>query len=179
QKTEGERAMHAAAVTRSDLRRHLTSETLRHMAKIAQAASREKPELADTFRQPLSTANDQEFRAVVRTIATAAEANRELFSTYGLWEGAIEELAREVDALDQVTTDGNAGRRMRTGANAELRSIGSELVSFLAQLDGMMIYRLRDHPDLRGAWNSARNVAWPLPAITAKPRSTPPAEGNA
>ena len=44
-----------------------------------------------------------------------------------------------------------------------------------------MLYRIRDKPELGGAWGSARNVAWPTPKVSgATPASgskKPPAEG--
>jgi hypothetical protein len=43
----------------------------------------------------------------------------------------------------------------------------------LHQLDGIVLYRFRDQPELQGAWKSARNIAWPLP----EGRPEAPAEG--
>ena len=177
QQAAGELDVHTSSVVRAGIRRDLTKNVLRHLSRIAGAAAKEKPDLSDSFRQPLSTANDQKFRAVVEIIRTETAANRELLVKYGLWEGALDELNRHVEALDQAAIAGNAGRRAHTGASTELKIVGSELVAFVRQLDGMMIFRLREHPDLRGAWASARNVAWPLPGPAEKPPVVPGGTG--
>ena len=42
-----------------------------------------------------------------------------------------------------------------------------ELMRMMQHLDGIILYRHRDKPDVLGAWQSARNIAWPMPE--AKP----------
>ena len=39
-------------------------------------------------------------------------------------------------------------------------------MTMVQQLDGIVGYQFRDKPEILGAWESARNVAWP--AATAK-----------
>jgi phage terminase Nu1 subunit (DNA packaging protein) len=65
-------------------------------------------------------------------------------------------------AYEQSVQDANPGRRAHTGARAELTSLAKELMRLLQQLDGIVLYRYRDKPELLGAWDSARNIAWPL-----------------
>lgn len=37
-----------------------------------------------------------------------------------------------------------------------------DLMRMLRQLDGIIVYRYRDQPEVLGAWQSARNIAWPV-----------------
>lgn len=81
----------------------------------------------------------------------------------------IEELQGLLAAYDKAVSDADTGRRAHTGARAELRSLTSELVKMTHQLNGMMLYRIRQNPDLGGAWESARNIAWPAAKATDEP----------
>ncbi len=80
----------------------------------------------------------------------------------------IEELQGLLAAYDKAVSDADTGRRAHTGAHAELRNLTSELVKMTHQLNGMMLYRIRQNPDL-GAWESARNIAWPAAKATDEP----------
>ena len=42
------------------------------------------------------------------------------------------------------------------------------------QLEGMLLLRFREDPNLRGAWLSARNVAWPIPSPGDQTPPSPP-----
>ncbi len=44
----------------------------------------------------------------------------------------------------------------------------------LQQLDGIVVYRYRDKPELMGAWTSARIIAWPV-GEPVKPGTVGPA----
>jgi len=171
----GERAVRGSIATRGELRRELSTEVLRHLARIARAAAKEKSDVAEKFKLPRAHGSEQEFRATARTIAAEIAANKELFLKHGMWEGAVDHLDSLLDRYDQAVADGHAGRAAHTGARAELKALGRELMAMVKQLEGMLLMKFRDDPNLKGAWASARNVAWPT--STAKEATRPSASG--
>jgi len=156
---QGEATRRSAVRHKRDLRQQLRTVALRHLTRVATAAAREKPELATQFRMPYR-ATEQEFRAAAGNIAALTAANRELLDRYGLDAAIPEELTQGLEALDRLVGDVNDGRMTHTGARMELLALSSELLGAVRQFDGMMLYRYRDEPSLRGSWASARNVAW-------------------
>ena len=46
-----------------------------------------------------------------------------------------------------------------------MKALGVELIAMVKQLEGMVLIRFRQDPNLKGAWASARNVAWPAPTV--------------
>ena len=161
----GDQAAQASATTRAGLRRKLRTESLRHLVEIGKAAAAEKPDLADKLKLPGGNINDARFRALAHTILAEATGNEALFLSHGMWAGAIAELTARLEEYDRASRDGHAGRAAHTGARAELKVLGVTLIAMVKQLEGMMLIRFRQDPNLKGAWASARNVAWPAPAV--------------
>jgi len=129
---------------------------------------------------PAAHASDQEFLAIGHALVAEAVANKDLFLKHGMWDGAIDDLNQGLAAYDRARAEGNEGRAAHTGARAEIRSLCSELVAMVKQLEGMMVIRFRDDPNLRGAWESARNVPWPAPQpVEKKPAPTVPPKESA
>ncbi len=138
---------------------------------MARAAAAEKPELAEKLRMPRGRTTEAAFRCAARTVLAEAQANQDLLLKYGMWDGALDELTGRLAEYDRASFDGHSGRALHTGARAELSVLAKELLAMVKQLEGMMLIRFRQDPNLRGAWASARNVAWPKPAATEAPAS--------
>ena len=136
---------------------------LRHLARIAAAAAAVKPELAELFKLPGASLSEQDFRTGLRNTLARVATHQELLIEHGLRETLPAELTEMVERYEQVAALADAGRRGHTGARTELQGLASELVRMVKQLDGMMLYRIQEQPELAGAWISARNVAWPSP----------------
>ena len=158
----GEMASRTSARHRRGLRQQMLQVPVRHLLKIGKAVAAGHPDVATGLRRPAFGRGEEAFQASVRAVITVAETHRELFLQHGLSEEVLEELGQMLDAYEQGVHDANAGRRAHTGANAELRALAKELMRMLQQLDGIVLYRFRDKPELLGAWASARNIAWPL-----------------
>jgi len=161
QQRDGVTSAKAARAHRRRIRSQLSKGPLRHLARIARAAAAAGPEVAEQFKQPIPNPNDQEFRANLVSVLDLAKANRELFGEHGMNERAIGDLERMLAEYDQAMEQAFAGRRAHTSARSQLRAVTSELLRIVRQLDGMMVYRFQEHPELEASWKSARNVAWP------------------
>ena len=159
----------ASRTKRAEIREQVKSEPLRHLTEITKAVALEKPELAKLFRLFVRSPNEQQFRAGVQGFIVRITEHKDLFAQYGMRPTLIEELEGLLTAYDKAVSDADGGRRAHTGARAELKDLTSELVKMTHQLNGMMLYRIRQNPDLGGAWESARNIAWPVAKATDEP----------
>ena len=162
QQEAGEMASRTSTRHRRLLRREMLRLPVRHLLKIAKSVAAEHPEVASGLRRPAFGRSEEVFQASVRAIAREAESHRALFLEHGMSEESLEELSQMLQAYEAAVHDSNAGRRAHTGARAELKAVTRDLMRLLQQLDGIVLYRFRDRPDLMGAWESARNIAWPL-----------------
>lgn len=166
QRETGKAAAKASTKQRKALKAQIVSGPLRHLTRIAKAVEAATP-AADPIRRPVVGRSEEEFQASARAFLGTATAQKALYLEHGMSEGSLEELERLLTAYEKAVIEFNAGRREQTGATAELKVVVRELMRMLQQLDGIIVYRYRDQPDVVGAWKSARNIAWPVPE--AKP----------
>ncbi len=167
QKEFGEQASRNSRRHREELRRSMTRVTLRQVLKVARALAVTHPDVASGIRRPIGK-SEKAFLASVQAIVEHVETNKALFLDAGLSEGGLNDLKGQLTAIVQSVSEANAGRRAHTGAQAELETMGKDIMVMVQQLDGIVGYQFRDKPELLGAWKSARNVAWPI-AQPAKP----------
>ena len=144
----------------------------RHVAKISQGVAVAHPEVSAGHRVSGLGRTQTEFVAKAQVMLQEAQANLALYVEHGLSEESLQELATLLKAFLDSIGQSNAARRAHTGAKKELSALGRELMRMLTQLDGMMLYRLRNQPELQGAWESARNFAWPVPQAKVESPAT-------
>jgi hypothetical protein len=134
---------------------------LKHLAAIAVAVSAEEPELAARFPLPPQNASQQDFVTAARAMAAEAEVRRDLFTSYGLPDSFLADLATALSAYDATVDEAHAGRGSHVGARAELDGVMAEIMQLARQLDAMNRYRFRSDREQLAAWASARDIAWP------------------
>jgi hypothetical protein len=148
----------AATARKEELRRTVERTLLPHVARVAQRASREIPELAQRFVFNPGTRTYLAFRTAARGMAAEAETHKELLVKYGLAETVFENLLQALDQFDAAVESGKQGRQMHVGARAEISAVADEVVEIVRVLDGLNRYRFRNDPKLLAAWDSASNV---------------------
>jgi len=170
----------AATARKEELRRTVERTLLPHVARVAQRASREIPELAQTFVFKPGTRTYLAFRTAARGMAAEAETHKELLVKYGLAETVFENLLQALDQFDAAVESGKQGRQMHVGASAEISAVAEEVVEIVRVLDGLNRYRFRNDAKLLAAWDSASNVLATPKSGAPKPGSdgTPPAGGE-
>src|SRR4051794_31969020 len=125
---QGVAEVRAATEQKRDLRRSIRQGQLVHVARAAQRAAREVPELAQKFalvRQPIPYLT---FRSFARTVAAEAEARKELLVRHGLVDSVLEKMAEELGQFDQAVTQGAEGRRIHIGATVKLDVVADDAV---------------------------------------------------
>ena len=162
QQQDGAVSRTAENARRRELEQRMTRLPLRNLAGIAGALDKQHGEVAAALTQQVHNLSVQRFLTTARSIATTAQDHHDVLRANGMAEGTLEDLNAQIDEYEQALHDANAGRRAHTGAQAEVRELGRELMTMARQLEGMVRYRFHDKTEVLGAWKSARNVAWPV-----------------
>jgi hypothetical protein len=171
QQQQGVAEVRAASARKRDLRRSIRQRQLVHVARAAQRAAREVPELAQKFalrREPIPYLT---FRTLATTIVAEAQKQKELLVKHGLVERVLDSLTEELKEFDQVMGEGAEGRRMHI--------VADEVVEIVRVLDGLNRFRFADDPDLLAAWRAASNVIGPPKAAEKTTAPDAPPSGGA
>jgi len=171
----------AATVQKRNLRRRIRRSQMKHLAKVAEAAARENPEVAQKFVLRPEATPYLEFQAMARAMVAEAQANKELLVKHGLAETVLEGMVRNVKQFDLAMEQGTEARRGHVGASAELDTIGDQLIHLVNVMDGLNRDRFGDVPEILAEWASASNVFGPVHFSGEKPTSpevTPPPGGE-
>jgi hypothetical protein len=160
-------ARRSATAQRVEIRRVIEAKLLRFLVAAGVVAARNHLELAEQFRLP-SSGSHQAFLTAARGLLQTATAQKDLLVKEGMKAGVLDDLSAELLEFERTLEASRVGRRLHTGASAELRTIAGEIVERVRLLDGLVRYRFGNDPQLMGAWTSARNVLGPF-----RPRSQP------
>jgi hypothetical protein len=168
QQLGGQATVRASTKHRKELRRALHDQ-LRHLARVGDVVAKSRPDLADHFRLPLSTASGQAYRTAARAMLEEATAQRDFLLEHGMASTLLDDLTKAVREYEESVEQAAAGRRAHVGAVAELTVVSAEIMETVQYFDGLNRYRFRINADLRAEWDSARNiVAFPRPGLEVK-----------
>jgi hypothetical protein len=161
QQVSGRLTVTGAVATTQDLRKEIL-ETVTLLIGVARAAAREEPDLrAGITRLPVN-ASHQELLTRARVAVDTAGTHRDLLVKYGMAENLVEQFSAKLDEFEQVVNERNAGRAAHVGARGDLPIVKQEIMDLIGQIGAITRYRYRQDAESLAAWNSARNVAWPL-----------------
>jgi hypothetical protein len=150
----------AATMRKRNLRRTMRRTHLVHLARVAEAAAKEVPDLAQKFvlaREIPYLA----FRTAARGMSAEAQNHKEVLVKHGLLDSVLESLALALDQFDLVVEQGTNGRRTHVGASAELDTVAEELVQVVRLMDGLNRYRFANDSDSLAEWESTSNTFGP------------------
>lgn len=172
QQREGTLEVRAATARKLELRRTMRQAHLSHLARVAEVAAKEVPELAQKLVMKPGFSTYQAFRTAARGMAAEAQGQKEVLVKHGLVESVLDSLVQSLDQFDAAVERASAGRQAHVAASAELRAVANEIVQIVRVMDGLNRYRFLGDAALLAAWESASNVV-------AAPRSeVPAAEGE-
>ncbi len=164
QQKEGIALARGATALKRVLEREIRQTHLGHLARVAEAAAEEQPEVGPAFRIPKDSRSVRGFRTTASTIAATAQANRELLLKHGMAEPVLDGLVATLEKFDQAVLHSAQGRRQHVGASADLETVADEIVQVVRLLDGYHRLQFGRDPELMAAWESASSVV-------ASPRS--------
>jgi hypothetical protein len=175
---QGIAEVRGATARKDALKRSIRRSQLVHLARVAERASKEVPELAQKFDLPRVPFRSLAFRAAARAMAEEAQQQKELLVRHGLVEEVLTGLTQSLDQFDQAVERGAEGRRVHIGAKANLEAIADEVVQIVKVLDGLNRFRFALEPDLLAAWTAASNVIGP-PVADRRTVGQPDSNGTA
>ena len=185
QQLDGRAETRVATGRKRDLRRLIMRAHLDHLASVAELASEEEPELLQKFVFPPDATTYLAFRAAASGMAAEAEARKELLIKHGYSEEALTALKTALDQFETALEQGAAGRLSRVAATAELVTVAEEIVQVVKVMNGLVLLRFTNEPEVLAAWESASNVvATPRPedkavsSETLVPRHGPASSGD-
>jgi hypothetical protein len=171
---DGIAQVRGATVQKLVLRRMMRRTQLMHLARVAEGAAKEQPELAQKFVLRPEQTPYLEFRAAARAMVAEAQNQKDLLVRHGLADTLLEHLVENLNRFDQAVEQGVEARRAHVGASAELDVIGDEILHLVKVMDALNHFRFADNAEVLAEWESASNVIGP-------PRSTgskPPEDGE-
>lgn len=171
QQRDGIIQVHAAAMRKGNLRQTMKKGHLSHLARVAEVAAREVPELAQQFVLTRAARPYLAFRTAARSMAAEAQERKELLERHGLATMVLESLTQALDQFDSAIEQGAEGRRAHVGASAELVTVAEEVVQIVNLMDGFNRLRFATDPESLAAWESASNVLAPPRPAEFKPGS--------
>lgn len=157
----GIKAARAATGVKRVLRRRIRRSQLLTLARVAESAASEVPELFEKFRLVREAVPYLAFRTAARGMLAEALKHKELLVRHGLLEINLQNLADNLEKFDAVVEEGAVARRAHVGASAELDALAEELIQIVRLLDGINRARFFDDPDLLAQWESVSSVIRP------------------
>jgi hypothetical protein len=161
QQRDGINEVRAATSEKRELRRKIRRNYLTYLARVAEAAAVERPELARKLELPSEALPYLAFQTAVHGMVSEAQKEKELLMKYGLVEPALDAIAGLAAQFDQEVDRGINGRRAHVGARGELNAIGDEIIQQVRQLDGLARFKFAEDAEARAAWRSSSNTFGP------------------
>jgi hypothetical protein len=158
---DGINASRAATGQKRALRRKIRRTQLVHLARVAESAAGEVPELAEKFRLTREAVPYLAFRTAARGMSAEAQSQKELLVKHGLLDSVLETLSHNLDDFDRAVEQGTDARRAHVGASAELDALAEELTQVVRLMKGISQSRFADDADALAQWQSASNVVGP------------------
>lgn len=158
---DGINAVRSATTQKRALRRRMRRTQLVHLARVAESAAAEAPDLVQKFRLTREAVPYLAFRTAARGMSAEAQNRKEVLVKHGLLDSVLQSLSQSLDQFDQAVEQGTDGRRAHVGASAELDALAEELIQIVRLMDGLNRYRFANDPESLAQWESARNVVGP------------------
>ena len=163
----------SATAKKRELRRKMRRTHLVHLARVAEAAAKEAPDMARTFALSREAIPYLAFRTATRGMSAEAQNQKDLLVKHGLLDSVLASLAELLGQFDAAVDQGTDGRRIHVGASSELDGVADELAQVVRLMDGTNRYRFADDANLLAEWESSSNTFGPPRSAVEEP--TPPA----
>jgi hypothetical protein len=157
----GQLAVRSATAVKARLRHEIREQLLRHLVAIFNATMARKPDLLPAFGLLRQNCNEQAFLTDAHCLLQLASRHESVLIGFGMFPNFVAELTSALARYDAAIRAANKGGFSHVGANAGQRRMADEILALVHLLDGINVYRFRDDPERRAAWDSVKRVAWP------------------
>ena len=160
----------SGTVTRATARAALR-ETLSAINITARAIAIDHSGLEEEFRIPHGS--DQALLTAARGFLEAATPLKEQFLQHEMDANFLEDLKREIDALQAAVAGQHSDAEARVRATASLDALIDRGMKAVHRLEAIVRNKFRNDPATLSAWASARHVERHSPRTTDEPKSDP------
>jgi hypothetical protein len=175
---EGIAQVRGATALRTALQAEIRGILLAHIARVADQAAGEQPEIRPSLRIGHESRTVRGFRTTASAIVASAQTHRVLLVKHGLSEDVLPRVVTKLDQFDQAVMQGVEGRRQHVAATAELQIIADELSDVVKVMNGFERLRFAEDPERLAAWTSASSVTAAPVAREEAPAEGPPEGGR-
>jgi hypothetical protein len=147
-----------ATVRKQELITAMRQAHVAHISGVVEVAADAVPGLREDIRYKPSGRNLRGLRTALGSMASAAEANKELLAKYGLAQSVLDSLRGCLQEFDACVARGDEGRRLHVTATAELEAAADDIVRVVRVLDGFNRLRFANDPEQLAAWVSATSL---------------------
>ena len=151
----------AGAVSLKAGLRDTLEESFVALVGIARAAAREHPDISVHRRIPRRRANEATFLTTARVAIAESAELKPVLEPYGLTDALLVGMTADLDEYEAAVARQRNAIATQVGASAEIKAVTADIMGVVRNLDALFRIRFRDDDELRAAWHSARNVAWP------------------
>jgi hypothetical protein len=173
---DGVNAHRSSTARKRELRRKIRRTQLFHLARVAESAAADVPDIAQKFVLMRDALPYLAFRTAARGMSNEAQTQKELLVKHGLLDSVLLDLSHSLDQFDEAVERGTDGRRIHIGASADLDALTDELNQIMRLMDGSNRYRFSATPDTLAEWESAKNTFGPTRSPSAP--AVPPSPGG-
>lgn len=152
-------------------------EMVEAVAKTAEVAALDHPEIKGMFQLPGTDRTDRTLIATARSFAERAVRFVAIFVEYSLPATFITDLGSRADQLESFISLQNEGVGARVNANASVEEQLRGLNEALERLNVIYHNRYRDNPSVLAEWESAYHLE-AAPGSRRKKQSAPPTDGT-
>ncbi len=160
----------AANARKNKLRQQMRKTQLRHLARVAEVAARENPDLNGKLVLRGAPRPFRSFRAVAGSMVAESQTWKELLVKYGLADTVLDSLVLSLEKFDRAIADSTDALRAHVSARAELEVLGDEVVDIVGVMDALNRFRFADDLATLAEWDTVSNVITPV--------HTPPIPGG-
>ena len=161
-----------AAAHRRELRRGMTLIPIAHLAEVGRIASKEDPDLRNTFTFKPGANTYVAFRTAAGNMVAAAQAHKDVLKKYGLTESVLEEFVQRLEEFDAATALAVESRTTHRGATEKLDSLANEIVQTVRVMDARNRQRFAGDSQLLTSWLSASTVLG-MPRMVSPTKDNP------
>jgi hypothetical protein len=166
----------AANARKEELRQQMQKTQLRHIARVAEVAAGEHPDLNGKLVLRSPVLPFRSFRALAGTMLAEAQNEKDLLVKYGLADTVLTSLVLSLEQFDRAIAESTDALRAHVGARAELDVLADQIIDIVGVMDALNGFRFAEDLAILAEWESVSNVITPI--RTPDEPEVPPTSGG-
>lgn len=172
---DGKQGEQSALALRGNLKVAIRRNFLERLARIADIAADDHPELHGRFLIPSSELPNKPFVVATQSLLASAIEQKDLFTSLGLGDTFIADLTTAISGFASSTLNAHGGRSDHIATNSEFYNVVRAMRREIELLSTFYRATLPENSEVLVAWRSARNLQGPYkhPGVQPVPEPEP------